>query len=127
MKRVFSRVRDLPYAIMAGAAVAAMTADRAAAANDIGTISDRVLNMMGSVGKLIVAGSFVGGIVLLGTGLMKLKAAAENQGQAKYSEGVWRVVVGAGLIAIPTFSGVLQQTIFGEEQGNITAGGGVSF
>lgn len=127
MKTYFRRLRDLPYAMLAAAAVSVAATEEAAAANDIGTISERILNMMSNVGKLIVAGSFVGGIVLLGTGLMKLKTAAENPNQAKYSEGIWRVVVGAGLIAIPTFSGTLQQTIFGEEQGTITAGGGVTF
>ncbi len=41
------------------------------------------------IGKLMVAGSFVGGIVMLGSGLMKLKQAADTQGnQVKYSEGM---------------------------------------
>jgi hypothetical protein len=59
-----------------------------------------------------------------------LKQAAETQGQqVKYSEGLWRCVVGAGLIAIPALNGVLAQTVgFGEGDGaSLSAGGTAEF
>jgi hypothetical protein len=57
---------------------------------------------------------FLGGVGVGGSGLMKLKQAAETQGQqVKYSDGMWRVAVGAGLIAIPAVLTTLNTTFFG--------------
>jgi len=121
------KMKDLPYAILAAATVTVSAAEEAAAQQKIGNIATDVIDQMGSIGKLMVAGSFVGGLVMLATGLMKLKAAAENPNQTKYSEGLWRVGVGAGLVAIPTFSGVLTQTFGLGNTPSITEGGGASF
>ncbi|MNL46414.1 hypothetical protein D3C87_1691220 [compost metagenome] len=61
---------------------------------------------------MTVAGMFLLGIVAIGAGLSKLKQAAETQGQqVKYSEGMWRIGIGAALVAIPAFSGMLSESI----------------
>lgn len=127
MKLSLSRIRDLPYALAAAATVA-LTAEEAAAQDNLGTIAGNVRDQMGNVGQLMVAGAFVGGLVMLATGLMKLKQAADTQGnQVKYSEGMWRVAVGAGLVAIPAFSGVLTTSLgLGSDQ-SITQAGGANF
>lgn len=124
MKKTISRISNLPYALAAAATVAMST--EAMAQQSVGDVSKNLTGQMGNVGKLLVAGTFVGGIVMLATGLMKLKQAAETNGQVKYSEGGWRIAVGTAMIAIPAFSGMLGST-FGWGQPSITAGGGVSF
>lgn len=55
-----------------------------------------------SLGKLLVATAAISGILMLAVGLLKLKAAAECEGLGTpYSDGLWRMVVGAGLVALP--------------------------
>lgn len=126
MKKILNKVRDAQYAFAASLAAAAMTADTAHADTAGDTALD-LLGQLGSIGKLMTAGAFVGGIVMLGSGLMKLKQAAETQGQqVKYSEGMWRVGVGAGLVAIPAFGGMLTET-FSLGSVTMTDRGGTSF
>lgn len=125
MKNIVNKIKDMPYAIAAAATVALM-AEPAQAQQKIGDAAESVTTQLGNIGKLIVAGSFIGGLVMFGTGLMKLKQASENP-QTKYSEGLWRVAVGAGLVAIPTFSGMLTQTFSLGSPKSITEGGGATF
>lgn len=128
MKKLISKVRDLPYALAATMTVAALTAGEAdAATSTVGDAADKLGSQAGQIGKLMVAGAFVLGIVMLASGLQKLKQAADTQGQqVKYSEGMWRIAVGAGLVAIPAFSGMLTNT-FSLGDVTMTNGGGQSF
>ena len=108
--KIFTTVRNLPYAILASATVALMAPP--AQAETVGSAATNMYSQLGEIGKLIVLGSVVGGVVMLGAGLMKLKQAADTQGQqVKYSEGMWRLAVGAGLVGIPALSGMLTQTL----------------
>nr|WP_250807117.1 hypothetical protein [Neorhizobium tomejilense] len=113
MKNYIRKALDAPYALMAAVTVASMAASPAHAITpDVGDVADNLLGQLGSIGKLMVAGSMVGGIVMLGSGLMKLKQAADTQGnQVKYSEGLWRVGVGAGLVGLPAFASMATNTV----------------
>ncbi len=127
MKKVLNKIRDAHYSAAAAITVALMSAESAVAANTVGDAAQKLNTQAGQIGKLMVAGSFVGGIVMLGSGLMKLKQAADTQGnQVKYSEGMWRVGVGAGLVAIPAFGGMLTET-FSLGSVTMTDRGGASF
>ncbi|MCV9964593.1 hypothetical protein OIU34_22135 [Pararhizobium sp. BT-229] len=107
MKKILNKVRDSQYAIGAALTVAAMSAESANAAT-VGDTATKVGTQIGQVGKMTIAGMFLLGIVAIGAGLSKLKQAAETQGQqVKYSEGMWRIGIGAALVAIPAFSGML--------------------
>jgi len=80
----------------------------------IGTVATNVSNTFTAIGQVLLGGMFLGGVAVGGAGLMKLKQAAETQGQqVKYSDGMWRVAVGAGLIAIPAVLTTLNTTFFG--------------
>jgi hypothetical protein len=131
MLKKLNKIRDFKYQIAAAMAVGAMAPATAHAdGGTVGTIADGLITQLSSVGKVVLAGGAIAGIVLMITGLIKLKQAAETQGQqVKYSEGLWRCVVGAGLIAIPALNGVLAQTVgFGSDGGaSLSAGGGQSF
>jgi hypothetical protein len=127
MKKLVNKVRDAQYALGAAITIALMSAESANAAKTVGDAATQLNTQIGSIGKLMVAGSFVGGIVMLASGLMKLKQAADTQGnQVKYSEGMWRVGVGAGLVAIPAFGGMLTET-FSLGSVTMTDRGGASF
>lgn len=67
-----------------------------------------------SVSKVVTAGSFVAGIILIAGGLMKLKAAVDSQGQqVKYGDGLWRLALGSALCALPVIAGVGSGTMVG--------------
>lgn len=110
-------LRDLPYrALAAGTVIVLLHTERASAqaSGGLGTVATNVTNTFDALGQLILGGMFLGGVGIGGAGLMKLKQAAETQGQqVKYSEGMWRVGVGAGLIAIPAVLTTLNTTFFG--------------
>jgi hypothetical protein len=103
-------------------------ADEAAAQSTggatVGTVADNLINQLGSVGKVCLAGSFCTGIVMFAGGLLRLKQAADSQGQqTRYSEGLWRLAAGTGLVAIPSVAGVLGST-FGLQPGTISSATG---
>lgn len=106
MIKILERIRDLPYAIAASATVALMAGPKGAAAQiTVGEAATDLQDQVGQIGNLALAGGFVGGIVMIAAGLMKLKQAADTQGQqVKYGEGMWRLGVGAGLVAIPALA-----------------------
>ncbi|MCE0507285.1 hypothetical protein LR948_18120 [Roseivivax sp. GX 12232] len=54
-----------------------------------------------------MSGAFVAGLALSGIGLMRLKSEADTQGhQTKYGVGLWRLGLGAALVALPAIIGV---------------------
>jgi hypothetical protein len=129
MKRVIGWVSDLPYRAAAAATVALMSSGNAKAA-DIGDVSTGLTGQLGDVGKLAVAGSFLGGLVMVATGLMKLKQASDSQGgRATYGEGFWRLAVGAGLVAVPAVAGVGVESFGfnGGTVGGLDTTGGANF
>lgn len=124
MRKFAEKIRNLPLAVAASATVLVAEAQ----AQTVGDAADGMMDDIGNIGKLAVAGGFLAGLVMVATGLIKLKAAAESQGgQVKYSEGLWRVAVGAGLVAIPAFTGMLSETFGLGAPASITDAGGASF
>jgi hypothetical protein len=127
MRKLITKIRDLPYALGAAMAVASLgAASEANAANTVGTAAKSVLDQTSNIGKLLLAGAGLGGIVMFATGFFKLKQASENP-QTKYSEGAWRIGVGAGLIAIPAVAALMTNTFTLGDAGNLTNQGGVTF
>ncbi len=110
IKSLVNKIRNAPYAFAATMALAALESETASAqtsGNTVGVIANGITSQVGSVGKLAVGGAFLAGVGMVATGLMKLKAASESNGQVKYSEGLWRMAVGAGLVAVPAVTGSL--------------------
>lgn len=127
MKNAITKIRDLPYALAASAAVAAtFAATEANAQTTVGQAANSLLTQTSSIGKLMLAGSAIGGIVMFATGLFKLKKASEDR-QTSYGEGAWRIVVGAGLVAIPAVAAMMTQTFSLGDVGSMTNSGGQAF
>jgi len=104
-------ILNLPLTVTTAAMSFAMAQTASAQDQTIGKVADDLGGQIQSVGKVIGAGAFVAGLAFVAMGLMRLKAAVDSQGQqVKYSEGVWRIVVGVGLVALPAVIGVGQGT-----------------
>lgn len=116
--RLTNFIMAAPLALMASAASAQ---ERSA-----GDVATTLKNQLNDFGTLIMGAAFIAGIFFVGTGLMRLKAANDTQGQqVKYSEGVWRLAVGACLVALPAVVGIGMGT-FGVDQTStltLTTGG----
>ena len=68
----------------------------------IGQVASNVKSHVMSVIDLLYGLSAVTGVAVLFAGLMKLKAAADTQGQSvKYGEALWPIAIGICLIGLP--------------------------
>jgi hypothetical protein len=118
IKSLATKANNLYYSVGVAVTMAMIDSSNAMAqsassssGNTIGGIATNLTNQIANVGKLAVGGSFLAGVGFVAAGLMKLKQAADTQGQqVKYGEGLWRLAVGAGLVAVPAVTGTLTQT-----------------
>ena len=68
------------------------------------TVDPGLLETVGAVGIGLIGVSALFGLVMLGTGALRIynaraeRRAAPPTARIKYSEGIWRILVGAGLI-----------------------------
>ena len=80
-------------------------------------IAARLTNIklqLNSIATLISQLSVVVGISLVASGIIKLKDAADTQGQrVSYGQGVWRLVVGSALCADYEIANVMKGTLLG--------------
>ena len=114
MKSIVAKIRNAPYSLLAMATVAALaqTDEANAASSNVGTAAEQLLSQISNVGKVSIAGAFLGGIYMLAGGLVKLKQASESQGQqTPYSAGMWRLALGGGLVALPALANMMTQTM----------------
>jgi hypothetical protein len=109
-----------PWGVLAAAAAA--LAPSAAGAQGVGTMAQTVNGQISSLGTLLLGGSFLTGVGMCGAGLMKLKAAADSQGREPYGPGLWRLGVGGGLVALPTFSATFRDTFTGGNNNSVAVG-----
>lgn len=83
------------------------------------TVTDNIACQSKGVGSMVQYGSYGVGALLIAAGLLKLKQAADTQGQqVKYGDGLWRLAVGAGLAAIPAVLGTSTNTVGLDQNGN---------
>lgn len=114
--KITESIRNAPYRFGAAITMLTLSAMEAAAgpggsSSTVGEAAKSVLSQVTNVGKLAVGGAFLIGVIMVAGGLMKLKQAAENQGQnPPYSSGLWRLALGAGLVALPALTGMLTQS-----------------
>lgn len=101
-------MKDVLQGLLMAAAVAAALPipDLAfAQSTDLATsVSKLTGTELHSVPDIISAVFYIGGAALVGAGLLKLKTYAEAPHQNKLGEGVGRLSVGAGLLALPYVS-----------------------
>ncbi|HRJ12005.1 MAG TPA: hypothetical protein PKW15_02045 [Alphaproteobacteria bacterium] len=76
--------------------------DALAQSTDLAGAMDDLREQIGGATQVIYTGSYIGGTTALMMGAFKLKAHAENPGQTPMQQGLARLAVGAGLIALPS-------------------------
>ena len=105
----------------------AMASCAAGNSQGIGGVACSINDNFSGLGDMLLGGSFLGGVGFVGAGLLKLKEASQ-QGQAKYSDGVWRLGVGSALIALPTMATVGKSSLFqNSASGNLNNNQSVSW
>ena len=124
--RLLKNISDARYAVYAAATVFtfAMQSPAEAGPGTVGDIADNLKGQVGQLGTFLVAAAVLIGVGFVIAGLMKLKQAADTQGQqVKYGDGLWRLAVGTGLVAVPAFTGTLAST-FGFDNPSINTADG---
>ena len=122
MQNFLRQIKDAPYRLLALATVASVATvapvDRAHAASsmDLGAVANNLQTQGKSISALLVTVGFLAGIIMCTAGLFKLRAASEDGGQrVKYSEGLWRLGVGAALCGLPLVTDTSIMTVFGTD------------
>ena len=95
-----------------GVALAA-TSGSSAPGGGIATIAQNVTGNLGSIAKLITAGSYVAGFGFAVAAILKFKAHKDNPQQAPLSAGVMLLFLSAALIFLPTVFKTTGATLFG--------------
>lgn len=115
------------YVMAAGALALFPTSAYAQEGTNIAQVSKTIFEQLDDLGTLVIGAAFLVGIVLVAAGLMKFKQAADTQGQqAKYSDGLWRLVIGVGLVSLLWFTDIGVNTFGGSADQELSGGGGVS-
>ncbi|MDP9127814.1 MAG: hypothetical protein M3N08_06120 [Pseudomonadota bacterium] len=100
--------------LMAAAVAAALPVPHMALAGAASDLAANVTNLqtveLATVPDLIAACFYIGGAGFCGSGLLKLKAHSENPVNTPVGQGVGRLSVGAGLIALPSLATALINT-----------------
>lgn len=121
MRKAFERVGDACRYVGATAAVLLMSEGAALAQKvpdgsrpdgGIGDMAKTTGAQAGDVAEATKWGGIAIGTLLIGAGLLKLKQAADTQGQqVKYGDGLWRLAVGAGLAGMSSMLAVSQNSM----------------
>ena len=62
-------------------------------------------------GSFIYAVAYVAGVLYTATGIYMLRQHADNPGNMPMSKCMWRLIAGAGCLALPTVAGLLQASV----------------
>jgi len=100
----------------------------AQAAPDFGDIATNISGQLAPVAVLVTVASFVFGVVMAMTGLMKIRDAANrpNDPSARPHVGVIFIFVGAAMVALPALLSTGVISIFGSGAATTNAHGGFS-
>lgn len=97
-----------------------------AMAEDFGKGAERIAGQLEYVAKLISIISFVSGLGIGMSGILKLKNHSQNPAQVPLSQPMMRILVACGLIALPTAMGNGIDSLFGEDATTLTATNGIT-
>ena len=104
-------ISDLLKATALAAVAAFALPDMSWAQTDFGTTAAQLESQeLSKMPNLIAAVCYIGGIVLMISGSMKLKAHAENPASEKLSPGLSRLMVGGSIAALPALIGWVNAT-----------------
>ncbi|WP_394155910.1 hypothetical protein [Loktanella salsilacus] len=125
IRKMLSHVSNLSLTAFTMLAVSSMPA---AAAPTAGEAATNLIGNFTGIAKLLISGAFLAGAFFVVAGIFKIKAAADTQGQqVKYSEGLWRILIGAALCLSPWVISVAMASITGDSAPTLAPSGGLTF
>ena len=90
------------------------------AGETLGSMASTMTSSFGSVGKLITAASYIGGLASTITAILQFKQHKDNPSQTPIGKPIGLVFIGAALLFLPTVIDVTGNTLF--SGGGKTAG-----
>jgi hypothetical protein len=127
IRKMLSHVSNLSLLGFTMLAVSTMPAAAQQAKNAGEAATDLIDNFAG-IAKLLMSGAFLAGAFFVVAGIFKIKAAADTQGQqVKYSEGLWRILIGAALCLAPWVISVAMASVTGDTAPTLAPTGGLNF
>ncbi len=94
--------------------------DAFASGETLGTMASTMTSTFGSVGKLVTAASYIGGLASSITAILQFKQHKDNPSQTPIGKPIGLVFIGAALLFLPTVFNVVGNTLF--SGGGTTAG-----
>ncbi len=126
MKNIYTHVVERKYALYGalGAILITPSVALAQGINGLGTNLKTQFQALWNIGSWLFMAV---GIFYVGTGIMRLKAAVDSQGQqVKYSEGIWRIGLGSAFLMMDFIINSMIGTVTGTD-GSISNEGGNLF
>lgn len=119
-KIIHSKVALSVAGSMACVAGVLVTGDAFATGETLGTMASTMTSTFGSVGKLVTAASYIGGLASSITAILQFKQHKDNPSQTPIGKPIGLVFIGAALLFLPTIFSVVGNTLF--KSGGTTAG-----
>jgi len=116
-------LNDKFYGVLAAGTAAVLAprpASAAAAGSGLDAIVTNLTDAFEPVAGFISILCYLGGAALVAQGLLKLKNHIDAPEKAPLKDALGRLLIGAGLIAIPFMISAAIQTLSGGEEGTVT-------
>ena len=88
----------------------------------IGTLADNITGTFTSIGKLIIATSYLAGLGFAVSALFKFKQHKDNPQQVPIGTPIALLIIGSVMIFLPLLFGPAGQTIFGGKASSVQGG-----
>src|SRR3569832_1662448 len=85
-----------------------------ATSETLGTMASTMTNTFSSVGKLVTAASYIGGLASSITAILQFKQHKDNPSQTPIGKPIGLVFIGAALLFLPTVFSVVGNTLFSQ-------------
>lgn len=118
-KAIHSKVTTC-VASLACVAATCLAGEALAGGETLGTMASTMTATFGSVGKLVTAASYIGGLASSITAILQFKQHKDNPSQTPIGKPIGLVFIGAALLFLPTIFNVVGNTLF--SSGGTTAG-----
>ncbi|HVT62610.1 MAG TPA: type IV secretion protein IcmD [Legionellaceae bacterium] len=111
-KRTYTKMRATMHALTGVALIGVAATVSAAGSETLGTMASTMTSTFSSVGKLVTAASYIGGLASSITAILQFKQHKDNPSQVPIGKPIGLVFIGAALLFLPTVFNVVGNTLF---------------
>lgn len=116
MKKLYNKFIDAKYGLYASVATALILPSTSSAQVGIKALEENLKTQFEAAWIIAKYGFALLGMFYVGTGILRLKAAVDSQGQqVKYGEGIWRIALGALLLSVGAIAEIGNQATLGND------------